>query len=198
MTPEFHTMGNISTAGQRTIEAARDIKKSRPYKATVMLFLAGGADTFNMLVPMDYNLYNEYLQVRADIALQPSQLHAIETEGQACGQFGIHHKLPILKELYDRKKAAFVSNVGALVEPTTKQQWEENTASTCVGLFSHSDQKTAAQTLKCQVAGSSPKGVGGRFADALSAENYKATSFSIAGAAAWSQGYETNIDIIHQ
>merc|ERR1712232_17218 len=78
----------------------------------------------------------------------------------------------------------------------TKQQWEEKTASTCVGLFSHSDQKTAAQTLKCQVAGSSPKGVGGRFADALSAQNYKSTSFSIAGTAAWSQGHETKIDII--
>jgi cullin-associated NEDD8-dissociated protein 1 len=149
-----------------------------------------------MLVPMNCNLYNEYLQVRADVALQPSQLHEIQTDGQACAQFGIHHRLPFLKELYDRRKASFVSNVGALVEPTTKEQFEDRTASTCVGLFSHSDQRTAAQTLKCQVAGTSPKGAGGRFADALAAQDFRTTSFSVAGTAAWSQGVETNTDII--
>jgi cullin-associated NEDD8-dissociated protein 1 len=156
MTPEFHTLGNVSQVGARPTKAPEQVSAPSSYKATVMLFLAGGADTFNMLVPLHCNLHNEYLQVRGNIALEQSQLHEITTDGQACSQFGIHHKLPFLKELYDKKKASFVSNVGALVEPTTKEQLKDGTVAKCVGLYSHSDQQIAAQTLKCQTAGASP------------------------------------------
>jgi len=158
--------------------------------------LGGGADTFNMLVPVQCSLFNEYSIVRGDIALQPWQLHEITTTGQACAQFGIHHKLPFLKQLYDRSKAAFVSNIGSLVKPTTKQQFKQGGASRCVGLFSHSDQAQAAQTLKCQVAGAAPKGAGGRIADALASSQYRTTSFSVAGTAVWSQGFNTHIETI--
>jgi uncharacterized protein (DUF1501 family) len=67
-----------------------------------------------------------------------------------------------------------------------------------VGLFSHSHQQTAAQTLQCQTKGSSPRGAGGRLADALSAseEEFKTTSFSLAGTSIWSQGVDTHTEII--
>merc|ERR1719215_1986336 len=110
-----------------------------------MLFLRGGADTFNMLVPLEGSLYSEYATVRGNIALQPRQLHAVSTVGQPCGKFGLHFRLPLLKQLYDRGKAAFVTNVGSLVEPTTAQQYKQGgLVRTCVGLFSHSDQTQAA------------------------------------------------------
>mmetsp|Transcript_97170 Transcript_97170/g.208410 ORF Transcript_97170/g.208410 Transcript_97170/m.208410 type:complete len:589 (-) Transcript_97170:194-1960(-) len=200
MTPEFQAMGDplpMDARPANTVEASTATTPS-PYKATVMLFLNGGADTFNMLVPYQCSLYNEYQTVRGDIALQHYQLHHIATSDQTCAQFGIHHKMPFLKELYDKSQAAFVSNIGALVQPTSKQQFKsgEGSSTSCVGLFSHSDQQTAAQTLQCQVAGAGSKGVGGRIADALASKHYRTTSFSVAGTATWSQGFHTNIETI--
>merc|ERR1712193_303627 len=69
---------------------------------------------------------------------------------------------------------------------------------TCVGLFSHSDQKMGAATLQCQTPGAVAQGAGGRIADALSAgsQKYSTTSFSITGTDAWGQGFNTKLDII--
>merc|ERR1711904_141668 len=163
-----------------------------------MLFMDGGADTYNLLVPMQCDLYDEYMSIRKDIGLQPSYLHEIETTGQKCDKFGIHYAMPFLKTLYDKEQAAFVSNVGSLVEPTTGFQWKNGLTKSCVGLFSHSDQKMGAATLKCQIPGAVPQGAGGRLADALSAgsQKYTTTSFSITGTDAWGQGFNTKLDII--
>jgi len=99
--------------------------------------------------------------------------------------------------LYTDGQAAFVSNIGPLVEPMTKEQYKKGGATKCVGLFSHSDQQTAAATLKCQVAGTSPKGAGGRIGDALKANGHNTFSFSVSGTSAWSEGLRTNQEIIH-
>ena len=87
---------------------------------------------------------------------------------QPCPSFGIHQKLPFVRTLYERGDLSFLPNVGALVEPMTAAQFSHGGARKCVGLFSHSDQKDAVQTLVCQIAGKSPRGVGGRIGDALS------------------------------
>ena len=58
------------------------------------------------------------------VALSPSELNQIATEGQTCAFFGIHARLPLLKELYDLGEAAFISNVGSLAAPVSKVQWE--------------------------------------------------------------------------
>eukprot|EP00928_Gymnodinium_smaydae_P088684 TRINITY_DN72747_c0_g1_i1.p1 TRINITY_DN72747_c0_g1~~TRINITY_DN72747_c0_g1_i1.p1 ORF type:complete len:1837 (+),score=303.59 TRINITY_DN72747_c0_g1_i1:299-5512(+) len=197
LSPAFHTHGDTQATGKdRSTKVEEDVGlSSAPYKAMVLLYLDGGADTFNMIVPLGCSLYDEYVKVRQDIALVPGQLQKISTAGQTCSNFGIHFKLPFVKQLYDEGNAAFVSNVGALVEPTTKEQFRKGGASRCVGLFSHSDQKTAAATLKCQVAGASPQGLGGRLADAL-ASQYRTTSFSLNGKSVWSQGMRTQVEIV--
>jgi cullin-associated NEDD8-dissociated protein 1 len=109
----------------------------------------------------------------------------------------VHKKLAFVKERYDAGQAAFVSNIGALVEPTTRTTFQSGSARTCVGLFSHSDQVQAAQTLKCQIAGAAPRGVGGRMADVL-ASDFTTTSFSVSGTTTWSQGFDTNIEIVNK
>merc|ERR1711904_666863 len=168
------------------------------YKATVMLFMSGGADTFNLLVPYEGTLRSEYLAVRADIALQNHELLEITTAGQAISKFAVHHKLPFLRDLYNDGNAAFMSNLGALVEPMTKDDFKSGTAEKCVGLFSHADQQAAAATLKCQVAGTAPKGNGGRIGDALSSDGLRVASFSLSGGSTWSQGFSTNTEVIHR
>merc|ERR1712054_514790 len=198
LSPEFHTIGNPLATGSRPVEPAPTPAPITDYKATVMLFMGGGADTFNMLVPFEGRLWSEYKDVRKDIALAEHELLNFTTAGQSnISKFAVHHKLPFLHELYKNGTAAFVSNIGALVEPTTKEKYKAGQVEKCVGLFSHSDQQAAAATLKCQVAGTSPKGTGGRISDALKAQDIQTHSFSIAGTSTWSQGFNTHQEIIH-
>jgi len=151
----------------------------------VVLFFAGGADTFNMLVPMECSLYEEYRSIRTDLALQTNELLSIDarSSGQTCKKFGVHARLRSVKEMYDKGQAAFVANVGSLVEPTTPKHWRSGRTRWCQGMFSHSHQQWGVQTLKCQSPGVSAFGAGGRIADGLSVGRQKFTvnSFSLSG-----------------
>jgi len=200
MSPQFHTLGNVQPIGVRQPPPPSNNTASNgteTYKAMVVLYLFGGADTYNMLVPQDCELYEQYMSIRKDVALMPDQLLKINTTGQACAHFGIHSELPILKELYDLKEAAFVTNVGNLVEPTLGVR----NARTCPGNFGHSGMQHASQTLMCQYGMDLLHGGGGRMADALARGSVLETglttsSFSLAGKAPWSQGISTERKVI--
>jgi cullin-associated NEDD8-dissociated protein 1 len=197
MSAEFHTLGEPLASGLRAESEEPEVPpEPDSYKAMVMLYLGGGADTFNMLVPLCDDLYDEYVAVRSDIALTPSQLRNISAPTQNCTLFGVHHKLPFVRQLYEEGQLAFVSNIGSLVQPTTREEYRAKTSQNCAGRFSHLDQRNGAQTLKCQVPGKSPRGFGGRLADALAGESYLATSFSLSGMSTWSQGFITSVEII--
>ncbi|CAJ1389654.1 unnamed protein product [Effrenium voratum] len=201
MTPEFNTFGDpLPKAEARPELNASQASAQLPYRATVFLFLAGGADTWNMLVPQNCDLYQEYVDVRTDLHLNPSDLIEVNVSGQPCAKFGIHGSYGYLKQLYDEKDLAFMTNMGSLVEPLTKEQYRSSSKQTCVGLFSHSDQQTGAQTLQCQTPGNTPRGAGGRMADALNAQNppVQAASFSVAGSAIFAQGVVTNRQIVSE
>ena len=141
------------------------------YKALVCLFLSGGNDSFNMLVPRTSEAYNDYSRVRSTLALPQASLLPISSGGQAYGEFGLHPNLPELQSLYNAGKAAFVSNVGTLVEPTTRAQYQAGSVSLPTGLFSHADEKLHWQTVVPQIAGSGPKGWAGRMADCMAQAN---------------------------
>ena len=89
--------------------------------------MAGAADSFNMLVPHSecgsHDLHQEYLDVRTNVALSKSSLLEIDVpaNSQPCNKFGIHPSLSVLKTEYDAGNANFIANMGALVEPLTKQ-----------------------------------------------------------------------------
>lgn len=151
-------------------------------------------------MPQKCDLYQEYVDIRTDLALSSDDLIPINVagQGQPCDHFGIHGQFSFLKELYDQQEAIFFTNIGSLVEPTSKEQIRNQEAQLCAGLYSHSDQQTAAQTLKCQTMGNSPRGVGGRIADALASgsKSYSVSSFSLAGSAIFAQGLVTNRQIV--
>jgi len=167
----------------------------QPYKAMVLLYLAGGADTFSMVVPQKCALYDEYVTVRKHLALRPDELQEIQTVGQACTKFGIHHGMPFLKELYDQDNAAFVSNIGSLVKPSTREQFRRGTVNQCKGMFSHSDQTKAAHVMDCRPVVGSSHGVAGRIGDEIGTQ-YTTSSFSMAGQSTWSQGGSTYPSIV--
>lgn len=115
-------------------------------------------------------------------------------KNQECEKFGIHFSLDKLASLYTSGEAAFVSNVGALVAPMSKDDFNSGRVRKCLGLFSHFDQRGAAQTLRCQNSLSTGQsGVGGLMADALSSgsQKYRTASYSIAGVQKWAQGNKT-------
>merc|ERR550539_1094821 len=159
-TPEFHNMGDPQTNGDRPPKNSPSLPHTqRSYKATVMLFLAGGADTFQMLMPVGCPLYDEYTTVRGSIAHNPTSVITIQARTEQtskCRQFGVHPKLQFLaRTLYEKKKkAAFVSNIGNLVVPLNRSNFK--TGSRCLGMFSHSHQQSAAHTLHCQMPGAAP------------------------------------------
>merc|ERR1712032_1766 len=198
MTPEFNTIGSPLYTEPRSATTPRAVSVPADYKAMVLLMMQGGCDSFNLIVPREGQLWSEYTQVRGLMALQDFQLNNITTSGQSISKFGVHFKLPFLKTLYDSNEAAFVTNLGPLVEPTAAASWKQAGSEKCKGLFSHSDQSNAAYTLKCQELGTGAKGAGGRMSDALLSKSMRSESFSVAGTSPWSEGFATLQQIIDQ
>ncbi|MFL2832018.1 MAG: DUF1501 domain-containing protein [Coraliomargaritaceae bacterium] len=175
------------------------------YKALVCLFLNGGNDSYNMLVPRQQSAYNEYEQVRGGVggtglAIPRANLHQITSSlqntsaGAGYSDFGIHPDLPYLKTLYDQGDLAFVSNVGSLIEPTSLVQYNDGSKPKPEGLFSHPDHQIHWQTLVPQVRGSAPKGWGGRMAEVMSHANQQsniAMNISLSGANVLQSGTTT-------
>jgi len=199
LTPEFNTLGDPKPNGTRETRQSSNVNGTGDYKAMVFLFLAGGADTYHMLVPINCPLYEQYRSLRGNLHHNQSQVAEINATSQeshtGCSTFGIHPELTFLHDLYKEphKQAAFISNVGTLASPWTA---ESPSVVHCGGMYSHSHQQVFAQTLHCQVPGAAPRGGGGRMADVL-AKTWKTTSFSIAGTSTWSLGYDTHTEIIH-
>lgn len=139
------------------------------YKAMVCILLAGGNDSFNMLVPRNGSNYTEYSNARSNLALAQGDLLPINFTDANGKQFGLHPSMPEVQTLFNNGKLSFVSNVGTLVEPTTKSQYLNGGVTVPVGLLSHADQIQQWQTSIPQTRSS--KGWGGRMADILQAGN---------------------------
>ena len=99
--------------------AAASAPSTGDYRALVCLFLAGGNDSFNMLVPRDPSAYAAYTASRADLALPPSGLIDIHPVGLP--PFAVHGLMPEVAALFEAGKAAFVANVGTLIEPVSNR-----------------------------------------------------------------------------
>ena len=139
------------------------------YKALVCLFLAGGNDSFNMLVPSGSAEYSEYQSARSDLALAQGSLLSLNGTDDQGRAFGVHPSMPEVQQLYNNGDLAFVANVGTLVEPTSKAAYDAGSAKLPVGLFSHIDQIAHWQTSVPDKR--TGLGWGGRTADLLKSLN---------------------------
>src|SRR5262245_59219874 len=137
------------------------------YKALVCILLAGGADSFNMLVPYDAARYSAYTNFRADLALAHDTLLPLTYTGPNAETYGVHPGLGGAKSLFDQGKLAFITNVGTLAEPTDKASYVAGTVRLPLGLFSHADKISQWQTSvpDRRIA----TGVAGRMADIVTA-----------------------------
>lgn len=133
---------NLLAAGAASAQATTD------YKALVCVFLAGGNDQSNTLVPLDTAAYSAYQQARPTLALPASSLLSITPSNVPGLNLGLHPSLSALRPLFAQGRMAIMANVGPLNVPTTLAQWNRGRPTVAVPyqLFSHSDQQTGWQT----------------------------------------------------
>jgi uncharacterized protein (DUF1501 family) len=172
---------------------------SGPYQALVCIFLFGGNDGNNMLIPFDTTGYTAYSAARGTAGVngglglpQASLLPINGTFSQPYSQFALHPSMPGIQALFNSGKVAFLTNVGTLVQPTTQQQYMNRTMPVPSSLFSHSDQQNQAQTAAPNSLGTS--GWGGRVADKLNSLNAGAQLpmiMSLAGSNIFATGLAT-------
>ena len=142
---------------------------SNDYKALVCIFLYGGNDSNNMIVPLDSAGYANYAQTRSYLALPQSQLLPLSV-ASGTPLYGLHPAMPGLQSLWSAGSLAVVANVGTLVQPLTKEQYLSTATPKPESLFSHIDQQHQWQASISSTS-SSNSGWGGRLADQLAALN---------------------------
>lgn len=185
----FSTLLNLRMANTVAAQSA----PANDYKALVCLFFAGGSDSFNLLVPYGDTEYAEYAAIRADLALSKSanQILPLNLAQPIGKELGVHAGMPEIQTLFNQGDAAWLANVGTLVQPTTREQYEAESVILPLGLYSHSDQIRQWQTSVPQSGDAI--GWGGRAADILNELNNNdriSMNISIAGNNTWQAGNE--------
>ena len=181
-------MGAVASPANGPQPPSRAGAHPSDYKALVCLFLNGGNDANNLLVPMgagaatDAASYEAYRTARSNLALRRDSLLPIAPRTSDGRTWGLHPAVTELKSLFDSGKTALVANVGTLVYPTTKAQYTARSVPLPPQLFSHSDQQVQWQHSVPDKP--TATGWGGRVADLLNAFNSSeqiSMSISIAG-----------------
>jgi uncharacterized protein (DUF1501 family) len=194
---------NLLAAGNAAAQAATD------YKALVCIFLFGGNDAYNMVLPTDTASWAVYgstrnqapdsiallapgtvAQASAAIA-SPARLGGVLpiTPLNAQGRsFALHPLMGSLQTMFNTdRRLAVVANIGPLIRPTTKAQYGQVGHPKPASLFSHNDQQNTWQSLGPE---GTTRGWGGRMGDLVAAQNSRAvfTSVSASGNAVWLAG----------
>jgi uncharacterized protein (DUF1501 family) len=154
------------------------------------VFLFGGNDQTNTVIPYDSAEYNGYRSARAGIARELADLTSLGAVAAQGGRsFALPNELAPLAALYGQGKAAIVANVGPLVVPTSKAHYQNGSVPLPPKLFSHNDQQSVWQS---SAAEGSTVGWGGRFGDLLASNNANPTftAVSVSGAAVFLSGQQ--------
>lgn len=156
--------GLVAALGQIDVANAMAVTD---YKALVCIFMFGGNDGHNTVIPFSASEYAAYQQKRPGLAL-PSN-HVLPITTSTGGQYGFNYGMTEMQQLFQQGKVAVLANVGILNQPTTQQQYATASVPLPTQLFSHSDQVLQMQAGIPSTAASS--GWGGRIADAVQSNN---------------------------
>lgn len=159
----FSSILNLRLVGS---VAAAEAPADDEYRALVCVFLAGGNDSFNMLAPVSGAGHADYLAARGGVALGSSRFLPLAGTLPDGREMGVQDAMPNLHGLYGAGKAAFVANVGTLIEPTTLAGFQSGQNKLPLGLFSHSDQQMHWQSSLPDTRAPA-SGWAGRIADLL-------------------------------
>ena len=176
------TSGLLSTILDLRRLSAATLADTGDYKALVCLFLYGGNDANNVIIPNDANGYASYAAARGVLALPQASLLPVTLQNGDGRQFAFHPNIAELQALFNRGHLGIVANVGTLVAPITRAQYLAGGVAVPPQLFSHSDQSVQWQTSVPDKI--SKTGWGGRMADvlhSLNGDSKISLSISIAG-----------------
>lgn len=177
-------LGVSSLVPRLSLSEAMAADTSSGYRALVCVFLYGGNDSNNMIVPFTASGYAAYAAARGSqtaggLALAQSTLLPL-TERDSAVNYAFHPQFAGLADLWAQGKLATVYNVGSLIKPATKANYKTIGAAP-PNLFSHEDQQRQFQGIRINSV-TAPSGWGGRMADRLgNAGGSAPVALSIAG-----------------
>lgn len=174
---------NLAAIGEAAAAGSSD------YKALVCVFLDGGNDHANTVIPFDLASYNSYAGIRRGLARPRASLTPLLPRMALpdARQMALAPELAALQPIFDSGSLGVLLNVGTLVVPTTKVQYTAKSVPLPSRLFSHIDQQGAWQASSPQGSGS---GWGGRMADLMLGGNGGSafTCVSVSGNAVYLAG----------
>jgi uncharacterized protein (DUF1501 family) len=197
----LRTVAKLSVAGGATPFAvnlagigAAAAQTANDYRALVCVFLFGANDHNNTVMPYDTANFNAYVAARAGLTRAQADMLPLDpatplTGSNAGRQFALPKEMAPMKALWDQGKLAIVANVGTLIQPVTKAQYQARTVPLPPKLFSHNDQQSIWQA-------SAPEGArygwGGRMGDLFASQNASSvfTCNSISGNAVFLAGQD--------
>lgn len=159
-------------------------QESNDYRALVSIFLYGGNDGNNTIIPAETAEYQTYASARGTLAIPQADLLPITPSNMSL-RFGLHPSLRDIHDLWGERKLAVLCNVGTLVEPITRDQYLRG-AQRPDSLFSHSDQQAQWQASISDQP--SRTGWAGRLADRLGANEQFPILISVAGSSLFATG----------
>ncbi len=189
----MNTLLNFKAVNAASISNA-SISSSNDYKAVVCILFAGGADSYNMLIPHEQMKYNEYAATRSGLAIPRADILQLKsnTPNDPAQDFGLHPSMSEIRDLFDQDKAALLTNVGTLLNTTTTKTTVQNNIDVPLGLYSHSDQIEQWQTgLPSE---RSSVGWAGKMADIIGSCNTNqniSMNLSMAGPNIFQTGHDT-------
>lgn len=164
----FLRYASLATAGNAAglkpfgmLNALASTSGAMDYKALVCIFLYGGNDSNNTVIPFDTKGYANYAALRGPLALGQGTLLTLP----GLQNYALHPSLPEIQKLVNSGQAAIVANVGTLLQPTTRANYLAGKVSNPSNLFSHPDQQQEWQNASAN--GSVATGWAGRISDAL-------------------------------
>lgn len=161
------------------------------YKALVCVFLYGGNDNHNTIIPFDVDSHSRYAAARAGVSVSREDLQSTVLEPSNAftdsRSFALHPELKDLKTVFDSGKLSLLMNVGTLIQPTTLDGFNQGIRLP-PKLMSHNDQFSLWQSLEAE---GSQSGWGGRMGDIFASHNGSSsllTNMTVGPSAKFSSG----------
>lgn len=170
-------LGVLAGAGASAAQA----QSASDYRALVCVYLFGANDGYNLLAPRNGSFYTQYAGARGILAVPQAALLPLNGMDAGGREFGLHPSTPELKSLYDAGRMALVANVGTLLAPATKADYQAN-RNLPPRLFSHNDQQD--QSMSSVPEATMRAGWGGQLGERLMSLNTNqqlSINISIAG-----------------
>ncbi|WP_194868299.1 DUF1501 domain-containing protein [Pseudoalteromonas sp. PPB1] len=158
------------------------------YKALVCVYLYGGNDSMNMLVPLTGDHRSWYEASRQNLAVQDAL--SLTTASEFEGGVGLHPAMSSLQPYFDQQTLAFVGGVGTLIAPTSLARYQARSVPLPQHLFSHNDQQ--ATWMHGQEKQTLNTGWGARLLERLDQGTVFGSNITVDGANPWQTGMNTS------